>query len=108
VTLGEYLADFKLLIYHFCFVIQLPLVVLKQKIMSMDRSEFLNWMQRIMERFDLLETLTTSNRTSNSQQTQEVLLDNQDLLLMLKVSARSLQRYRSKGILPYYCISGKI
>ena len=36
------------------------------------------------------------------------LLDNQDLLQMLKISNRSLQRYRSIGKLPYYTISGKL
>jgi hypothetical protein len=38
----------------------------------------------------------------------EELLDNQDLLQMLKISSRSLQRYRSVGKLPYYTISGKL
>ena len=38
----------------------------------------------------------------------EELLDNQDLLQMLKISNRSLQRYRSIGKLPYYTISGKL
>lgn len=31
----------------------------------------------------------------------EQLLDNQDLMFLLKVSLRTLQRYRTKGILPY-------
>jgi hypothetical protein len=38
----------------------------------------------------------------------EELLDNQDILQILKISPRSLQRYRSSGKLPYYTISGKI
>jgi hypothetical protein len=35
------------------------------------------------------------------------LLDNQDLIGMLKVSHRTLQRYRSQGKLPYCNLSGK-
>ena len=35
------------------------------------------------------------------------LLDNQDLIGMLKVSHRTLQRYRSQGKLPYCNSSGK-
>ncbi|WP_321480379.1 helix-turn-helix domain-containing protein [uncultured Bacteroides sp.] len=31
----------------------------------------------------------------------EQLLDNQNLMFLLKVSLRTLQRYRAKGILPY-------
>ena len=74
----------------------------------MDRGEFIEWMQRIMQRFDHLETVKTSKVATTEIGKEEELLDNQDLLLMLKISARSLQRYRTKGILPYYCISGKI
>ena len=35
------------------------------------------------------------------------LLDNQDLIGMLKVSHRTLQRYRSQGKLPYCNLNGK-
>jgi hypothetical protein len=35
------------------------------------------------------------------------LLDNQDLIGMLKVSHRTLQRYRSNGKLPYCNMNGK-
>ena len=37
----------------------------------------------------------------------EVLLDNQDLCLLLKVSKRTLQRFRSSGKLPYKRIGKK-
>ena len=37
----------------------------------------------------------------------ERLLDNQDLCLLLKVSAKTLQRYRKKGILPYLTLDGR-
>ena len=76
--------------------------------MNVDRMEFMAWMERIMERFDIvMESIsTTVNQRTNID--GEELLDNQDILQMLKISARSLQRYRSIGKLPYYTISGKI
>mgnify|MGYP003575071502 FL=1 len=80
----------------------------KSFIMNIERTEFIAWMKRIMQRFDIIDELYKAK--SNSLQTVdgEELLDNQDVLLMLKISNRSLQRYRSDGKLPYYSISGKI
>ena len=76
--------------------------------MNIDRMEFISWMERIMERFDILkEQITDIQKLRNSIDGEE-LLDNQDLLQMLKISHRSLQRYRSSGKLPYYTISGKL
>lgn len=76
--------------------------------MNIERTEFIAWMKRIMQRFDIIDELYKAK--SNNLQTVdgEELLDNQDVLLMLKISNRSLQRYRSDGKLPYYSISGKI
>ena len=76
--------------------------------MNIDRMEFIAWMERIMDRFDILnENLNDIQKKRNNIDCEE-LLDNQDLLQMLKISNRSLQRYRSMGKLPYYTISGKI
>lgn len=76
--------------------------------MNIDRMEFIAWMEKIMLRFDILnEHILNSQNQLNSIDGEE-LLDNQDLLQMLKVSSRSLQRYRSSGKLPYYTISGKL
>lgn len=76
--------------------------------MNIDRMEFTAWMERILERFDLLkENISDIQRGRNSIDGEE-LLDNQDLLQMLKISHRSLQRYRSTGKIPYYTISGKL
>jgi len=76
--------------------------------MNIDRTEFLAWMDRIMQRFDLLGEHIVQTQNSKSSIDGEELLDNQDLLQMLKISSRSLQRYRSSGKLPYYTISGKL
>ena len=76
--------------------------------MNIDRIEFMAWMERIMERFDILMELVSGAKNQSTIIDGEELLDNQDILQMLKISARSLQRYRSSGKLPYYTISGKI
>lgn len=65
-------------------------------------------MERIMSRFDILsEDISETNRKYTRIDGEE-LLDNQDILQMLKISNRTLQRYRSIGKLPYYTISGKL
>ena len=73
------------------------------------KKEYLeSWMQRIMERFDHLESrLTKSPEKERRTFNGEVLLDNQDLCIMLNVSKRSLQRYRSLGWLPFQRIDQK-
>ena len=76
--------------------------------MNIDRMEFIAWMERIMDRFDILSEHITDIQKKRNNIDGEELLDNQDLLQMLKISNRSLQRYRSAGRLPYYTISGKI
>lgn len=76
--------------------------------MNVDRIEFMAWMERIMERFDILMELVSVTKNQCAVIDGEELLDNQDILQMLKISTRSLQRYRSSGKLPYYTISGKI
>ncbi|MDG2432877.1 helix-turn-helix domain-containing protein [Flavobacterium sp.] len=76
--------------------------------MNIDRMEFIAWMERIMDRFDILSEHITDIQKKRNNIDGEELLDNQDLLQMLKISNRSLQRYRSTGKLPYYTISGKI
>ena len=76
--------------------------------MEIDKMEFTFWMKRIMERFDLLsEHISLSSKELHSIDGEE-LLDNQDVMQKLKISSRSLQRYRSSGQLPYFTISGKL
>lgn len=76
--------------------------------MNIDRMEFMAWMERIMDRFDILNEHINDVQKKKSSIDGEELLDNQNLLQMLKISSRSLQRYRSAGKLPYYTISGKL
>ncbi len=76
--------------------------------MNIDRMEFIAWMERIMTRLDILGNYAEEIQKKRNHIDGEELLDNQDLLQMLKISNRSLQRYRSSGKLPYYTISGKL
>ena len=76
--------------------------------MNIDRMEFIAWMERIMDRFDILSDHINEVQKQRHSIDGEELLDNQDLLQMLKISNRSLQRYRSTRKLPYYTISGKL
>ena len=71
------------------------------------------WMRRILERFDILEKHLTKEPEKETEKERltldgEILLDNQDLCFLLKVSNRSLQRYRSLGWLQYEQIDQKI
>lgn len=67
------------------------------------------WFQKIMERFDRLENSILKSPEKERQTLDgELLLDNQDLCIMLNVSKRSLQRYRSLGWLPFRQIDQKM
>lgn len=81
---------------------------IKQSVMNIDRIEFISWMERIMTRFDILNEKLKENENELNSIDGEQLLDNQDVLQLLKISSRSLQRYRSDKKLPYYTISGKL
>jgi hypothetical protein len=83
-------------------------LILNHTIMNIDRNEFHAWMERVMQRFDLLAEKILQVEQRHTAIDGEELLDNQDVLQMLKISSRSLQRYRSGGRLPYYTISGKL
>lgn len=68
---------------------------------SLDKAMFVAWMERLMQSVDTLgDRIDTLMKRQNVLE-GEVLLDNQDLCFLLKVSKRSLQRYRSEGRLKY-------
>ena len=58
--------------------------------MNIDRMEFFAWMERIMERFDVLKQHIIDIQKQRNTIDGEELLENQDLLQMLKISHRSL------------------
>jgi hypothetical protein len=75
--------------------------------MEVTNETFEDWMRKLVDRLEL--TNKKIDRLLNQQACLEgdALLDNQDLIGMLKVSHRTLQRYRSQGKLPYCNLSGK-
>lgn len=77
-------------------------------IYSLTREEFIAWMERIMDRFDQLNSRLERKERLKNCLDGEVLMDNQDVCLLLKISIRSLQYYRSSGKLPFHKISGKV
>ena len=75
--------------------------------MYIDKENFVAWMERIMDRFDMQERKIDRLLSEHNYLNGEKLLDNQDLCFMLKVSKRTLQRYRSSGKLPFKRIEQK-
>ncbi|MDR1866293.1 MAG: helix-turn-helix domain-containing protein [Bacteroidales bacterium] len=75
--------------------------------MIIDREHFEAWMERIMARFDLLENRTVKKEKERHRMDGELLFDNQDVCLMLHISKRTLQRYRSSGMLSFKRINQK-
>lgn len=75
--------------------------------MYLNKESFETWMERIMDRFDHLEkALQRLNKRDNMLE-GERLYDNQDVCQLLNISKRTLQRYRSKGELPFHAIYHK-
>ncbi|WP_277638419.1 helix-turn-helix domain-containing protein [Bacteroides graminisolvens] len=65
----------------------------------------------LVERIDRIAAFVCKSEKDNATETKllngERLFDNQDLCLLLQVSKRSLQRYRSTGLLPYQMLRHK-
>ena len=75
--------------------------------MYFDSNNFEDWMRRIMERFDRLESSLDKSEKKQKTIDGEKLLDNQDLCFMLNCSKRTLQRFRVSGLLPCKRINQK-
>ncbi|WP_228372223.1 hypothetical protein [Chryseobacterium gregarium] len=61
-------------------------------ILNTERSEFIAWMERIIERFDILNEQVSPSQSRFIEIDRQVLLNNQDVLQLLKISSGSLQR----------------
>ncbi len=76
--------------------------------MYIDNEDFEKWMAKLSKKLDEMgKDLKSFINTGEVFPEDEKLLDNQDLAFLLKVSYRTLQRYRSGGILPYFMIAHK-
>lgn len=67
----------------------------------MSNEEFESWMSRLLEKINSLDARIEKVLSRQNILNGEILLDNQDLCFQLKISKRSLQRYRSEGKLKY-------
>ncbi len=72
----------------------------------LDRETFLEWMERIMKRFDDLKQ-TAPDIPQRPMIDGEPLLDNQEVCLMLQISKRTLQHYRDTGKIPFSMVGHK-
>ena len=73
----------------------------------MSNEEFEQWMNKLWTKMESLEKRIDQLLNRQNVLNGEILLDNQDLCFQLKVSKRSLQRYRSEGKLKYKQIEQK-
>ncbi len=71
--------------------------------MHLENECFTGWMEKISSKLDEVLSCVKARNILNGER----LYDNQDLCFMLKLSKRSLQRYRSLGVLKYIQVGQK-
>lgn len=78
--------------------------------MQVDKNDFEAWMKRIWDKLESMERKIAGKGMDKERPTVagEKLLDNQDLCFLLNCSKRTLQRFRSSGMLPYHRIEQKL
>ena len=70
--------------------------------MYIDNENFDKWMERLSKKLsEIGQDLKSLINTDKVLDENDKILDNQDLAFLLKVSFRTLQRYRASGKLPY-------
>ena len=68
--------------------------------MYIDNENFEKWMEKLSKKLtEIGQDLKSLINTDTVFDENERLLDNQDLAFLLKVSFRTLQRYRAKNVL---------
>lgn len=76
--------------------------------MYIDNEDFEKWMAKLSKKLtEIGQDLKSLINTDKVLDDNEKILDNQDLAFLLKVSFRTLQRYRVSGQLPYFTIGKK-
>lgn len=76
--------------------------------MNLDNNVFEDWMNRLSDRINAMDRKLDKLIYSGDKLKGDDLLDNQDLKMLLKISERTLVRFRSSGLLPYKKIRRKI
>lgn len=72
----------------------------------LDKSTFVEWMERLMARIDELKG-SEPDVPTRPVLDGEPLLDNQEVCQMLNISKRTLQRYRASETLPFHIVYHK-
>jgi len=76
--------------------------------MYINNEDFETWMQKLSKKLsEIGQDLKSLINTKEVFSEDETLLDNQDLAFLLKVSYRTLQRYRSSKKLPFFMVGHK-
>lgn len=77
--------------------------------MYIDNEDFEKWMAKLSKKLTEIrqDLKSPSSIPIRYYDDNEKILDNQDLAFLLKVSFRTLQRYRVSGQLPYFTIGKK-
>lgn len=76
--------------------------------MYINNEDFETWMGKLSKKLnDIGQDLKSLINTKEVFAPDEKLLDNQDLAFLLKVSYRTLQRYRSSKKLPFFMVAHK-
>ena len=76
--------------------------------MYKDNENFDKWMEKLSKKLNEIgQNLQSLINTDTVLDENDKLLDNQDLAFLLKVSPRTLQRYRTSGKLSYFMIGHK-
>jgi len=76
--------------------------------MYIDNEDFETWMKKLSKKLsEIGKDIKSLINTSEVFDEDEKLLDNQDLAFLLKVSCRTLQRYRTSKKLPYFMVGHK-
>ncbi len=77
--------------------------------MYIDKKYFDSWMNQLISQLEKIgRKIDRHDNSITPKINDEILLDNQDLCLLLKVSQRTLQRFRSSGKIPYRLIGRKV
>jgi len=75
--------------------------------MEINKENFEAIIERVFDRLEIVDKKIDRLINQDACLKGDELLDNQDLIGTLKVSHRTLQRYRSQGELPYCNMNGK-
>jgi hypothetical protein len=60
-----------------------------------------------MDKLEQIVSILEKQTNPKDSLTTEGLMDNQDMCVLLGITKRTLQRYRQKGIVPFYMMGGK-